>query len=68
MLVLSGTPPYYLIPGVDYIIGRKTDSDILLTAKSVDGVSRNVCMIFKRLILLWYYVTKIKIINFTAIL
>ena len=46
MLVLSGAGSvHYLVPGCDYIIGRKTDSDIVVVADIKYGVSRHVSTI-----------------------
>ena len=43
MLVLSGAGSvHYLVPGCDYIIGRRTDSDIFVQADVKNGVSRHV--------------------------
>ena len=42
MLVLSGRTVHYLVPGCDYVIGRKPDNDIFVHCDSKYGVSRQV--------------------------
>ena len=41
-MLSGGGSVHYLVPGCDYLIGRKTDSDIFVQADVKNGVSRHV--------------------------